>query len=88
MAHIHHDAHEVEVVEGDGASVAIGMIVAVATLLVVAIVALAVLWAAPWGDDDVNENPNVPGITDDSAPGVPREAPMEGGSGGEPAPAP
>src|SRR4029078_6733658 len=72
MAHTHDDVHrDVEVIERDGgAGVTAGMLVAIGALIVFAIIALSVLYARPWDDNNSNNNtPNVPGISDNSGGG-------------------
>ena len=73
MAHMHDDVHtttrEVDVVDRGGGFGA-GFMLAVVTLLVLAVVGIAVLWARPWDDNKTNSNnPNVPGITNNSGGG-------------------
>ncbi len=73
MAHAHHDPHDhVEVVEG-GAQYGSGLVIALITLLVLAILAFALIYARPWGSGSSHTNNN-PGISDNSG--------ENGGSGG------
>jgi hypothetical protein len=61
---------------------AAGLLVAIAAVLILAIVAFAVIWAAPWDDDgDGIADPSVPGITDDIGGGG-DVAPVDGDTGG------
>jgi hypothetical protein len=80
MAHSHGDTHGHGGVADPGPGYASGLVLTVAALVVLAIIALAVLWAAPWDDNDGDSTPNVPGITDDSGGGgVPDVDPGSGG---------
>ena len=71
MAHTHNDVHrDVEIIERDGGrGVTTGLMVAIAALVIFAIIALAVLFARPWDDGGANNNPNVPGVSDNSGGG-------------------
>lgn len=63
----HTDSHHVDVVDrrdGPGA----GLMLAIAALVVIAVVALAVLFTQPWDDDNGGVDTS-PGITDDVVPG-------------------
>jgi hypothetical protein len=55
--------------------------IAIATLLVVAVLALVLLVAQPW-DDDSNVSPNVPDVTDDSGGGGAGGGGSDGGTNG------
>ena len=73
MAHMHNDVQttrEVDVIDR-GSGFGAGFMLAIATLLVLAVVGIAVLWARPWDDNSGvrNNNPNVPGISDNSGGG-------------------
>lgn len=73
MAHAHDDVHttthEVDVVDR-GSGFGAGFMLAAVTLIVLAVVGIAVLWARPWDDNNTRNNtPNVPGITDNSGGG-------------------
>ena len=69
MAHSSHSDHGRDVVvDSGGNGFGSGLLLMLAALAIVAIVALAVLWAQPW-DDDGDSSPNVPGITDDTGGG-------------------
>ncbi len=74
MAHMHDDVHsttrEVDVIDrGNGSGFGAGFMLAIATLLVLAVIGVAVLWARPWDDNSNNNTPNVPGISDNSGGG-------------------
>jgi hypothetical protein len=56
------------------------MMIALAVLILAAVVALAVLWAAPWDDDDGGSTPQAPGIGEQVP--VPGEGEGGGGEGG------
>src|SRR6476619_131079 len=71
MAHTHSDAHtthhDVDVIEtgaAPGAGPATGVLVVIATLLIVALIAFAVLWTRPWGGSSSHTTPNNQGIGD------------------------
>ena len=65
MTHSSHgDTHTVIDRNGGGA----GLLVGLAIVVVLAVVALAVLWSAPW-DDDNDGVDTTPGISDDVVPG-------------------
>jgi hypothetical protein len=68
MAHAH-DAHthEVDVVERSGYGA--GMMVAVATLLVLVVLGIVLLIAQPWDDGNGGTTPNVPGVGDNGGGG-------------------
>jgi hypothetical protein len=48
----------------DPASLGAGLVVAVAVILILTVIAVAALWAAPWGD----EAPIAPGAPDSGLP--------------------
>lgn len=67
MAHTHHD---VEVVgDGGAAGFSAGMLALLATVLVIAIIAFAVLWTRPWDSNGSTNNNGNPGISDNSGGG-------------------
>jgi hypothetical protein len=78
MAHTHGDPHsyrEVDVIDR-GSGVSAGIMLAIAALLLIVVIGLAVAWSRPWNSGGTNNNnPNVPGISDNSGGG-------NGGSGG------
>lgn len=51
----------------DPTSLSAGLLVAVAAILMLTVIAVAVLWAAPWGDDALDP-PLAPGVPDSSLP--------------------
>ena len=83
MAHTHDSHSHGDVVIDDRTGPAAGLLVALAAVVILAIVAFAVIWAAPWDDDsDGVTEPSVPGITDDSGGGGGDVVPDDGGTGG------
>jgi hypothetical protein len=85
MAHAHEPhPHDTTVVEDRG----YGVFVALAAIIAIIVIGLAVLWSAPWDDDDSNDIVPNPDITDDSgdvpAPDVPApDVPAPDGGGGD-----
>jgi len=80
MTHAHHD---VDIVERDGTGPVMGFMLGIAGLAVILVIAFAVLWARPW-DDDGGSTIDTPGISNP----VDVPNPVDGGTGGEPAPQP
>ncbi len=72
----HTDSHHVDVVDGRNGPGA-GLMLAIAALVVIAVVALAVLFTQPWDDDGGVDTS--PGITDDVVPGDGDVVPGDGG---------
>ncbi len=70
MAHTHTDVHEVDVIDRGSGGIGAGLMLAIATLLVIAVIGLAVLWTRPWdGNGSTNNNNTNPGISDNSGGG-------------------
>jgi hypothetical protein len=83
MAHTHSEGHGHDVVTRSDPGGFSAMMIALAVLIVAAVVALAVLWAQPW-DDDNGSTPDAPGIGEQVP--VPGEGDggTDGGSGEQP----
>ncbi|HZP58063.1 MAG TPA: hypothetical protein VFC53_11010 [Dehalococcoidia bacterium] len=80
MAHTHYEhepahEHDVEYVERTGAGFGAGLLIALATLIILAAIAFAVLWSRPWSNGSGGGGANQPGIGDNSGGG------QQGGSG-------
>ena len=76
-------AHDVDIVERDGGTGPVmGFMLGIAGLAVILVIAFAVLWARPWDDGG--------GSTIDTPISNPVDVPnpVDGGTGGEPAPQP
>lgn len=80
MAHTHYDDHPDTVVTRTDPGGFSAMMIALAVLVIAAVVALAVLWAAPW-DDDGGSTPQAPGIGEE-VPVVPDGNDGSGGTDG------
>lgn len=84
MAHTHEThGHGDTVVEGSGFGA--GMMIAAATLLLVAVLAVVLLVAQPWDDGGTDVTPNVPDVTDTNPGGTDGGTDggaTDGGSGG------
>ena len=71
MAHTHGDPHtyrEVDVIDR-GSGVSAGIMLAIAALLLIVVIGLAVAWSRPWNNGTSNNNPSVPGISDNGGGG-------------------
>ena len=80
MTHADHGHHDTTVVERDGSGVGAGVMLGIATILLLAIIGLALLFTQPWDDDgDAGLVDPVPGINEGGGTG---EGTGEGTGGG------
>lgn len=80
MAHTHFEPHDhTEIVES-GTPFLSPFVLALVTLLILALLAFALLWSRPWGSGSSHTN-NTPGISDNSGGGTGTGG---GGSSGAP----
>ena len=82
MTHMHYDEpHEhTEIVE-TGSPFLSPFVIALVTLLILALLAFALLWSRPWGSGSSHTN-NTPGISDNSGGGNGGDNSGGGNSGG------